>query len=305
MRKKKVVGILLGICLAISALSGCGSESKETSLSGENDEADFAEDSVEESGLSETVETEIESGGLLTEEVAYNADGGVDYVYRYIYEDGKLVRRDYYHYEYPGEYDRPYMWTDYDYDAAGNEIGYVIYQGDSSSKFAVSAVGYEIDGQGNRVKEMSYATGDSDNMFYGDDKFETGPIDAIYSYEYDEAGNMITRASVLLDADTGETSFTSWEWYEYEFDSAGNVTKMMTYITYDTPENKRPYMTYEYEYDAAGNQVKMAEITHSSGGFDTQNDFVYEYDAAGNKLKETKYGWEGELIWQIEYEYGK
>lgn len=290
-------------CLAISVLAGCGNDSKEVSLEGEADEADLVAESVQESDSQEAAEA-AEAGENLVEEVAYNADGGLDFVYRYVYDDAQMVRSDFFHYEYPDEDDSPYMWTDYEYDAAGNKIGEVTYQGDSSSKFAVSAIGYEIDGQGNVVKEISYATDYSDTMYYGDDKFEPGQVGGEYSYEYDETGNVVTKISTLY-TDTGEVSFFAQDWYEYEFDSAGNIIKMTDYVTYDTPENKKLQMTYEYEYDAAGNQVKMAEITHFEGGFDMQNDFEYEYDAAGNKLKETKYDQDGALIWNIEYKYGK
>ena len=139
-----------------------------------------------------------------------------------------------------------------------------------------------------------------------------------YTWEYDEAGNLVTYKMVY----NNDNSFNTIT--EYKYDERGNLLDeycrvypeeengFLGRITYEYDANNRVikkmesysegeiYQWETYEYDAAGNQVRTLI------GYNTQSEASieqkFEYDDRGNLIKHTNIQ-RGELAWYIVYEY--
>ncbi len=175
---------------------------------------------------------------------------------------------------------------------------------------------YTYDANGYEVEKFDYY-----------ESFAIGKWPTTYYYEYDEAGNLISRS------DTDGDSYT----YEYEYDEAGNLVKKVVKgddieyeTTFDSDGRESTYVIYyngslyssteysynedgllteedygsagskEYEYDENG--VCTGTVTYNSSGAVTKSE-VYEYDSEGNRTKVTACDADGEITSIGEYEY--
>ena len=115
-----------------------------------------------------------------------------------------------------------------------------------------------------------------------------------YTWEYDEAGNLVTYKMVY----NNDNSFNTIT--EYKYDERGNLLDEYCRVY---PEEENGFLgRITYEYDAAGNQVRTLI------GYNTQSEASieqkFEYDDRGNLIKHTNIQ-RGELAWYIVYEYDK
>ena len=113
-----------------------------------------------------------------------------------------------------------------------------------------------------------------------------------YTWEYDEAGNLVTYKMVY----NNDNSFNTIT--EYKYDERGNLLDEYCRVY---PEEENGFLgRITYEYDAAGNQVRTLI------GYNTQSEASieqkFEYDDRGNLIKHTNIQ-RGELAWYIVYEY--
>lgn len=286
MKRKAVVVLLCGI-LAISSLAGCGNtqveeaepvSTEEPSVEEEppvvEEEAPAVEEVVEE--VTEEVEEEepeqiVEEKYICLAETSYNADGSVDRLTKYIYNesgdmieetgcdvDGNVVRSASYEYEY---------------DADGNKIketeNWTNAQNDLSGSISRE---YEYDANGN-VTKFTLSNSDVEG-FYTDE------------YEYDANGNTIKDIYTDFDADGNEESSS---FHEYEYDASGNIIKEISDIGSGT-------FVYEYEneYDENGNIIKYTCNHADEDGEVFSTDLCeYKYDDENRLLSETIYDWSG------------
>ena len=158
---------------------------------------------------------------------------------------------------------------EYEYDAAGNQIKWVVYDGDGSIDRREE---YEYDAAGNKIKDIRY---------YGD-----GSIDWRVEYEYDAAGNII---KYIVYKGDGSINY----WNEYEYDAAGNIIKYIRYNGDGSIDWRE-----EYEYDAAGNKIK--DIRYN-GDVSINSWYENEYDTVGNGIKHIYYS--GDVSIGSWYEY--
>ncbi len=246
---------------------------------------------------------------LRTKSVFYNKDGSLDYYSETEYNDygesvkwsvvhGDDVTKDYYYvydydekgnkilsiqYDFQGN-EKSWEKTDWQYDADGNELGYVSYSRSGEELYRRE---FTYDDNGNEVKDICY---------------KSGEFRFCYTYEYDANGNK-TKTTEFDSAGNIE------EWNETEYDNQGNAIKELYYEgeevldywnsnEYDengnkilekvfSPEGELKY-SYEQSYDVHGNQISWIN-REGDGTVSASSIDEYDYDENGNMLKEYHY----------------
>lgn len=297
--KRKIAAVLLCGILAISSLAGCGSTQgeeaepavvEEPTVEEETPVAEEEEEVTEEAEAEESEQEEEEKYLCLTQ-TDYNADGSVEALTKYIYnESGDTLKE--ITYDADGsitestEYaDSGFGWTTYDadgneissylsedeFDDNGNQIKNTYHQTDlydGSLETFGGVTECEYDDNNRQIKSISYEEDGS-------------TIQCIYEYAYDSAGNCITETR--YDAD-GSVSSTK----DKEYDSDNNVIKET-----ETNADGSGYSLTEYEYDSSGNQIKMS--TSCNYDYYTSNSVSeYAYDTNDRQVRQMNYS-EGAL----------
>lgn len=215
--------------------------------------------------------------------------------------------------------------TEFEYDAAGNQIRERNYYTATDVK---RDVGYEYDSAGNQISETYYD--DAGNVFSQiKDEYDSngniikttgctadGSILEETGYEYDDAGNMTKQIFYSADENTND----AWSWSEFEYNTAGDVIKETDY-----DENGVVIIYDEYEYDQKGNLIRESIHNKNTGHYEYEYEYdsnknltkktSYEgdrnllgweeskYDRNGNKIKYIKYSADGNADYQEEYQY--
>ena len=170
-----------------------------------------------------------------------------------------------------------FLYTQYQYDAFGNQISRKVY-GDTADSYFIDTSTYDI--YGRVLQQNSEAYWDGVNV--GTTKTE---------YRYDAAGNVLQKRVYTAD----DTYLTS----NYEYDLCGRVTRQ------EEPSGDGVILTL-YTYNAAGNlSQKTKKGAAADGSEDAVTSYTYNargqvtsvtdalggvtrygYDAAGNKIAE-------------------
>ena len=185
-------------------------------------------------------------------------------------------------------------WSEYEYDSAGNLLGWKYYNADGSFRWRKE---YEYDRAGNPVKLIWYDVNgviidcneyrrydSAGNQVEYIHYYEDGRISVWYEYEYDGAGNQTKQIDYWGKAGShyGREYGSLAGWYEYEYDSAGNQVKQISYYSDGCINWWR-----EYEYESTGNL--MSVVTHNGNGSKYRWWHEYEFDSNGNKTRDTEY----------------
>ena len=157
-------------------------------------------------------------------------------------------------------------WAEFELDANGNIIKWIIYNADGS---ITSWEENEYDANGNHVK----------HTYYNAD----GSIIWRYQNEYDANGYFVKTTYYNADG-------LIYRWDDFEYDANGHFIKWTHYNADGSIGGWQ-----ENENDANGNQIKM--IYYNADGSIYSWD-EYEYDAKGNRIKSTSYNADGSIEWQ-------
>ena len=188
--------------------------------------------------------------------------------YSVSFEKGASVRRIWKainRYEYD-ENNQVESHTDYAYDANGNQIGYVQYNGAGTSEADIDYVSSTTyDASGNRTK--------SESVYY-----DEGKISSYYIYTYNADGNRI-----------------KYENYDYDDDGSVNYSYIREYTYYPNGEcetekyyyNGELRSTSYYEYGGDGTQLlKVKEYSAKTNKLTSVEEYIYDGD---NCIRENYY----------------
>lgn len=281
--KKKIMTLIMATALMSSTLLGCGDtaveepmpieEEKKPVVDEETSETTDNDVEVPEVTKTEEVEPTQEEKYLHLLRTAYNADGSVMDLTRYIYDESGNVTKDI-SYAADGSVE---SYVEYENDTNGNCIKYTEYDADGK---VIKSVESKYDSNNNCLESISY---DSD-----------GNITDSSEYEFDDNGNEIKKTYVSTFEYDG-TSMTLKGVYEYEYDDKNRQTKWISYDEDGTTVNS----IYEYAYDGAGNQITETQYNADGSVFVLEN---REYDSENHLMKKTASRADEEL-WLSEYEY--
>ena len=190
--------------------------------------------------------------------------------------------------------------TEYEYDAAGNQISCYYTQYDSDGKNYGWENSYDengnitesvrYDGNGKVQSRNTYAY-DADNRQISSAEYgKDGSLKSETQSEYDNRGNEIKREHYNTDG-----KITSKILMEY--DESGHEIK---YVKYDAAGNT--VEEGEHDYDENGNAVKYV---HYDGVRSVDYSWESEYDENGNEIKHIEYDSEGNINSMREREYNE
>ncbi|MBO5111334.1 MAG: RHS repeat-associated core domain-containing protein [Clostridia bacterium] len=146
----------------------------------------------------------------------------------------------------------------------------------------------------------------------------TGYIDTVYSYEYDNLGNItkiIETTSRCEYDDNGNSTDTieAEKVTQYKYDDMGQLTrednpylgKTYTY-TYDNAGNRTSKKTYAYTTGTLGTATSTQTYTYSTGAWGDQLS-GYTYDEIGNPSYYNGYAltWSGRALVEMNRNYGQ
>lgn len=223
--------------------------------------------------------SEYDTAGNKIKHNLYNANDSLSYRYEFIYNNrNQLVEKNVY--DSKGTLSYKYL---YRYNIYGNEIEQdILYP----SGLLISK--YKIKYKKNKESERIYFNA-------------TGAITNIYTYEYDEAGNLI--ASSVYD---GESKLVSR--YGYAYDANKNrIEECMYYgngslahrYTYRYDNNGRLKEENQYGEDeqlvnrttySYNNDGSIKEVAHYKADNSLASIYIYKYDANGRLLEKQKIG---------------
>ncbi len=145
------------------------------------------------------------------------------------------------------------------YDAAGNRIEIVEYDGDEN---LIAKTVYKFDSNNNLVEETTYDCEDSENL----------ELDSSILYVYDEQNRLIERQ--IKDEDM------VFEKIDYKYDNKNNIIEE-NFFERDDFEDEGYSVRIVYEYGANDNIVKETEYELKDGGLEPMiySKHVYEYHA--------------------------
>lgn len=282
--KKKIMTLIMATALMSSTLLGCGNtaveeptpieENKEPVVDEETSETTDEDVEVPEVTKTEEVEPTQEEKYLHLLRTAYNADGSVRDLTRYIYDESGNVTKDI-SYAADGSVE---SYVEYENDTNGNCIKYTEYDADG---MVTKSVESKYDSNNNCLESISY---DSD-----------GNITDSSEYEFDDNGNEIKETYVSTFEYDG-TSMTFKGVFEYEYDDKNRKTKQTIYDEDGTTVTN----IYEYAYDSAGNQITETQYNADGSILSVTNK---EYDSDNNLMKDTASGVDGTEFMSQEYEY--
>lgn len=174
----------------------------------------------------------------------------------------------------------------------------------------------EYDDNGNVVKRTDYKDGNVDqitrNAYDDEGRLKNSQRDisgfffgtAFYSYQYDEAGNLLKESfTAHYDcSDTTQPSYDSEGYVEYVYEN-GVLVKLLESQTDYEADTYTTTSHEEYEYDGQGQLIKT---TVYSSGTNTEEilecEIFFEYDEEGNLTKKTT-SYEGKTDEEEIYEY--
>lgn len=137
----------------------------------------------------------------------------------------------------------------------------------------------ERDRNGNEIKDTDYGAGEQLNW--------------ITEYEYDAAGNQISRHSTRYESD-GSSSQGYYD-CESSYDENGNITEVVRY-----DGNGKVQSRNTFAYDADNRQISSAEYGKDGS---LKSETQSEYDNRGNEIKREHYNTEGKITSKILMEY--
>lgn len=214
-----------------------------------------------------------------------------------------------------------YLNLEYSYDEEGKVLKETHY---NTTGVLTSILEYEYSDDGYTVLETSYNTNSGEvsgitvHIYNSDDdllssmKSYAGSTESYvteYEYEYDSAGNLLSKTTYSYDADGAlmNTSTSSWV-----YDEAGNVISDGsggTY-TYDENGNKLTWRyggdsgtLIEYTYDEQGNLLTETSTDYYEGEASSPALDEYVYDDAGNQIKYIRYNGEGSIYSEVHSTY--
>ena len=319
--KRRMLSVMC-ICLMMAMASGCGSvdtdvsgdsrerrqeendpstdspleemeeEAMPVEMSGESDES-AENESTDEKTVTATIEI-LNSLGTLYRRTSYFSSGKIMSMDEYN-EDGEIVYGETY---FNGKINST---IETEYDEAGNRVKWAqIFTEETIERSGAKNTEYRYayDAAGNLIKYEYYTDGHldiSEKYIIGEDgrtiesdRYNNGRLSFhfVYSYEFDEAGNVVRELQEYYDANgTYCGVFT----YEYEYDDKNNQIKNVCY-------NNDGSIYSLYEYDSYGNLV-----TVQHGGTDRVT--YREFNEAGHITKASSFTPEGEYISSLEYRY--
>ena len=281
--KRKLITLVMASALISASLAGCGNkEVEETEPVAVEEPAveetptagDEAEEEVTGDVETEEPEQEVEEKYICLAQTDYHADGSVETLKKYIYnESGNVLKEITYATD-----SSIILLIEYECDDKGNPIKYTCTDADGNVTSGPYLYGYEYDDKGNIIKKTETETEtDEDGNVVGSSSYE---------YEYDENGNTIKEKSTSINTD-GAGNVTDSTAFEAEYNENGNVIRMShTYM--DGNGNVTGSIVYEYEYDENGNEIKMSYIDMDADGNVSSSGLCEsEYDENGNEIKET------------------
>ena len=182
------------------------------------------------------------------------------------------------------------------YDKVGNRITDLTYNKDGTIYMGYQS---ELDENGNLVKTINQSSdgsywiyeydsrgNESKSSLYDKDGIINKYI--LYSYEYDQKGNIIVE--LLNYSDGGSLR------HEYEYDSNGNRTKD---TSYDNDGQLKSW--YDYAYDSYGNRIRSSEYRVQNGQVEPGLTYTYEYNSNAVRIKDAAYRSDGTLNYENEY----
>lgn len=281
--KKKKTGIIIVAILAIIALflvlRSCGrlrSGSAYTEAPAQSEMYNYA------------LEPESRYADATAEEAvgALEADARVSRTDTY-YDGGQFLYRDI-----------------YAYDEQGRQLErdtYSCYPEEDDAVFAwLGSVRYEYDDQDNLIREIYYYTSIEDEMYtIHYDYDDAGHLVAMYSdyvddpthTEYEYNGNLLVR-------EYHHEEYTGDSLYEYEYDDAGQMLSKSEYL-----EDGSLYSILHYTYSEDGLlESAVYEVIETPLPFWMTDDY-YEYDSLGNLIRITSYDIDGALASETLYYY--
>lgn len=212
-----------------------------------------------------------------TENNAYTKDG----VYTYD-SKGNLMQQ-------AVKYNETSLAYDYTYDD-NNNISKAEY---SVEGVVITVNSYTYDENGLLIRE-SYTEGDVVHYDYENSydvngnmiksEYKTPDGDHIYTYTYNDEGNLVNEHGTALNK--------YWYNIDYTYNADGQLTQEV-YTNYEEDD-----YTIDYTYDNAGNCIKE-ESSYSDG---TKKVFTREYDANGNVKKEVLTSRDG-TVETVEWQY--
>ena len=190
-----------------------------------------------------------ENDRLIYEESASSPDG-IDYYYRYTYdENGRKKTETFYNTE-NNKYDKEFFY---------NDNGIVIKEVETR-KSHTKTTEYTVNEHGDITKETQII----------DYEGKKTSIEYTYEYTYDENGKMTKKYKVWPNQESDTT--------EYIYNEQGDVIKE----TYSSSVNSTKISEYEYEYNADGEKVKITKTINEY----RESKALYEYDSHGSKIYE-------------------
>lgn len=159
--------------------------------------------------------------GCINRELVFGNGGKLDEINTYD-DNGKIIQR------FKNVVSGLFETCNYNYDSEGKCIGCDFFDRFGNK----SEIVYEYDSEGKLIKEISDVS-KGNQIIRKDDDFE------IFSYEYDEDGNMIRKNR--LREENGDSYFYYWT---YEYDEDGNVRNLTKYDHSDDVENNVLFGTY-------------------------------------------------------------
>lgn len=323
--KRKILSVIC-ICLMVAMVSGCGSKDTDVSDDStkiRQEENDLTSDSQLEKSEKETEEetTSVEmpgepdessenegvgektvpatieilnSLGTLYRTTSYDASGKILAIDEYNEAGDNVYGENYYN----GKLDST---IETEYDAAGNQIKWAqIFTEEAIERYGykISEYRYAYDAAGKLIKEEHYTDDHldvTDEYIIGEDgrtmednRYNNGKLSYrfVYSYEFDEAGNVVRELQEYYDT---SGTYRGVYTYEYEYDDKNNQIKKVCY-------NNDGSIYSLFEYDSDGNLLMLQH-----GGTDY---VIYrEYNEAGYMTKSSSYSLEGMYRYSYEYEY--
>ena len=236
--------------------------------------------------ISSTSNEYYDDGSICLSSVSECDDNGYEKRYESVhyYENGESSSNEEYRYDSAGnniEYKYiscdndgntiEFVHTIWEYDSAGNEIGYVTYDENGNIERRKEC---EYDANGNQTKEIYYDK---------DDKIQRKT-----EKEYDAAGNVINSERYGSDVNYCRNRDT------YTYDEYG---KQIIHVAY---RDGKITEKCKYEYDENGNIIKTV-IYKNTVAIDYW--FEYEYDENGRLIKFVRYESDGTAGLWDEYEY--